>query len=92
MAFGAVVEGLLDAGRVEFLLVGFGEGGVELGVEGGAGRWEGGLSDGSGVLCVECSRDGECSEQDESTDGRLLSGLTTGSYDGETELWLSSLG
>ena len=53
MAFAAVVEGLLDAGGVELLLVGFGEagrGGVELREELGADGRDDGFGDGAGVL------------------------------------------
>ena len=55
---GAVVKGLLDAGGVELVLIGFGERGVELGEEGGADRRKDGLGDGAGVLCAECSGGG----------------------------------
>lgn len=72
VALGAVVEGLLDAGGVELLLICFEEGGVESGGEGGADGWDDGLSDGAGVLRVECGGGGEGGEEDEGADGRLL--------------------
>ena len=72
VAFGAVVEGLLDAGGVKLLLIGFGERGVELGGEGGADRRNGGFGDLAGVLRVESSCVGECGEEDEGADWSLL--------------------
>lgn len=60
LTFGAMIEGLLDAGGVELLLVGFGKRGVEFGAD----RRDDGLGDGAGVLSVDGSGKGCCGEEE----------------------------
>jgi hypothetical protein len=58
-----MIERTLDAGGVEFLLVGLGDavgGGAELGFERGTDGRKVGLGDGAGVLRVQRGRSKDC--------------------------------